>query len=61
MSSKYFSNRLDDQKTKGKRQVKGSKKNTNKKIQSKGIEISKIEDPCAVSYTHLTLPTILRV
>ena len=37
MSSKYFSNRLDDQKTKGKRQVKGSKKNTNKKIQSKGV------------------------
>ena len=37
MSSKYISNRLDDQKTKGKRQVKGSKKNTNKKIQSKGV------------------------
>jgi len=35
MSSKYFSNRLDDQKTKGKRQVKGSKKNANSKIKSK--------------------------
>ena len=35
MGSKYFSNRLDDQKTKGKRQVKGSKKNSNRKIQSK--------------------------
>tara|TARA_B100000131_G_C17956299_1_gene548563 strand:- start:304 stop:462 length:159 start_codon:yes stop_codon:yes gene_type:complete len=35
MGSKYFSNRLDDQKTKGKRQVKGSKKNSSSKIQSK--------------------------
>ena len=35
MGSKYFSNRLDDQKIKGKRQVKGSKKNSNSKIQSK--------------------------
>ena len=35
MGSKYFWNSLDDQKTKGKRQVKGSKKNSNSKIQSK--------------------------
>jgi len=42
MGSKFFSNRLDDQKSKGKRKVKGSKKNTNNKIQSKGVGKAKM-------------------
>ena len=38
MSSKYFSNRLDDQKTKGKRQVKGAKKIPTKRYNQKVSE-----------------------
>ena len=37
MGSKFFSNRHDNKTSKGKRQIKGSKKNTNSKIQSKGV------------------------
>jgi len=37
MGSKFFSNRHDNKTSKGKRQIKGSKKNTNSKMQSKGI------------------------
>ena len=37
MGSKFFSNRHDNKTSKGKRQIKGSKKNTNTKIQSKGV------------------------
>jgi len=37
MGSKFFSNRHDDKTSKGKRQIKGSKMNTNSKIQSKGV------------------------
>ena len=37
MGSKFFSNRHDNKTSKGKRQIKGSKKNTNSKMQSKGV------------------------
>ena len=37
MGSKFFGNRHDDKASKGKRQIKGSKKNTNSKIKSKGV------------------------
>ena len=37
MGSKFFSNRHDNKTSKGKRKIKGSKKNTNSKIQSKGV------------------------
>jgi len=37
MGSKFFSNRHDNKTSKGKRQIKPSKKNTNSKIQSKGV------------------------
>ena len=37
MGSKFFTNRHDNKTSKGKRQIKGSKKNTNSKMQSKGI------------------------
>ena len=37
MGSKFFRNRHEDNTTKGKRQIKGSKKNTNSKIKSKGV------------------------
>ena len=36
MGSKFFRNRHEDKTSKGKRQIKGSKKNTNSKIKSKG-------------------------
>ena len=37
MGSKFFRNRHEDKTSKGKRQIKGSKKNTNSKIKSKGV------------------------
>ena len=37
MGSKFFSNRHDNKTSKGKRQITGSKKNTNSKMQSKGV------------------------
>ena len=40
MGSKFFSNRHDNKTSKGKRQIKGSKKNTNSKLQSKGVGMS---------------------
>ena len=37
MGSKFFTNRHDNKTSKGKRQIKCSKKNTNSKVQSKGV------------------------
>ena len=37
MGSKFFRNRHEDKTSKGKRQIKGSTKNTNSKIKSKGV------------------------
>ena len=37
MGSKFFSNRHDNKTSKGKSQINGSKKNTNSKMQSKGV------------------------
>ena len=37
MGSKFFRYRHEDKTSKGKRQIKGSKKNTNSKIKSKGV------------------------